>query len=1033
MVRVSLSTVEKWGIDCVVHPNRQTRKRKSPLNGLGKFLGKVTSEKYVIEENIYVIDQCLPLLSRNACVKLNLVKLNVDKISAGEETFVDEFPQLFSGIVAKQELCNTAFLRFQSAHFLYVEHIDDPIVRNNLDSVLEDKAQENIVEDIFDLEVGDLPDFAGLKEPPVPSSFAEILEGRPDIHLPHKTKTRGRPKGTNQSVTGLPKKKANFSKKIKKTASSSMSSEIDPMVTVESLKAAPCHMNECTMYLQKADDVIGPEGDLLLPEDLHLYVGNNSLRTGDLKTLLPAEYLNDQVTHAFLETLSREVNVKIYVLPSFLAVKWEKGDIDSWLYEKVSLYLYTRVETESAMVTKVLARKGLNCKCSGIPVEDYLGNNTNYANKTTRFGPNGSLVAEIDFEEFTFIFLPICTNEHWILLAADMVNNSVGILDSLDWDKSRHALYLTSWQCFMRARGNSAEWSVIKYTSCKQEDRHSCGVFAMMNAEAIAKGVPPNVMRQLHCSTYRRYVLGKLLHHGQTNEAGNLRPEVEMPMVGIRWDESQLIEMLNEDRMVPNNHTKKCLLDIENNNEDHVLSIPFEIPLTFHEAKTIMGNTWLSDGVIIKIIDILMKQNNKVFISYLCNVSDVTALGTNARLTISDIKTFIFVLNVAFNGVDTELGNLDITQVFTDKNSYLYIPIKRLKDIVRSVRPLLPALDRRQLAVTLRHSFPKSLRMDHMPSILLGYFLNKYYDLKIKYETVPFVSTYPVQCKVHETEMTEHLYESYYNCINDIVKPPLIILSSSSSSSSNDSLKDSNLDYIDLMGSIEKNADSENVNSQTEMTLSMSQHLHEVLYDYLNDCGNFEKNASSENVNRKRTKIEEEQIACSEKFNRNVSITDNVQMVPNNHTKNFLLDIENNNENHVLSIPFEIPLTLHEAKTIMGNTWLSDGVIIKIIEILMKQNNKVFISYLCNVSDVLGTNARLTISDIKTFIFVLNVAFNGVDTELGNLDITQGILFQKSLRMDHIPSFLLGYFLNKYYDLKIKYETVPFASTYPVQ
>ncbi|KAG1660091.1 THAP domain-containing protein 1 [Nymphon striatum] len=71
---------------------------------------------------------------------------------------------------------------------------------------------------------------------------------------------------------------------------------------------------------------------------------------------------------------------------------------------------------------------------------------------------------------------------------------------------------------FVRARGDDAEWSLMKYKSCKQEDKHSCGVFVMMNAEAIAKGVPPRVMSQFHCSTYRRYVLGKLLHHGQTNE-----------------------------------------------------------------------------------------------------------------------------------------------------------------------------------------------------------------------------------------------------------------------------------------------------------------------------------------------------------------------------------------------------------------------------------------------------------------------------------------------------------------------------------
>ena len=63
-----------------------------------------------------------------------------------------------------------------------------------------------------------------------------------------------------------------------------------PNIMIETLKDAPSHLKSWTHYIQYGDHNV-PDDDA----KVHLYVGNNSLRSEDLKTLKPKHWLNDQV------------------------------------------------------------------------------------------------------------------------------------------------------------------------------------------------------------------------------------------------------------------------------------------------------------------------------------------------------------------------------------------------------------------------------------------------------------------------------------------------------------------------------------------------------------------------------------------------------------------------------------------------------------------------------------------------------------------------------------------------------------------
>ncbi|KAJ8049272.1 hypothetical protein HOLleu_01954 [Holothuria leucospilota] len=74
----------------------------------------------------------------------------------------------------------------------------------------------------------------------------------------------------------------------------------------------------------------------------HSQVGMGKLRIGtitfnhsDLASLRPGKWINDQVIHAYLNLLMHEHHGKVYILPSFLGLKWNKSQYGEWLYDKV--------------------------------------------------------------------------------------------------------------------------------------------------------------------------------------------------------------------------------------------------------------------------------------------------------------------------------------------------------------------------------------------------------------------------------------------------------------------------------------------------------------------------------------------------------------------------------------------------------------------------------------------------------------------------------------------------------------------------
>ncbi|OWF50164.1 hypothetical protein KP79_PYT24497 [Mizuhopecten yessoensis] len=65
---------------------------------------------------------------------------------------------------------------------------------------------------------------------------------------------------------------------------------------------------------------------------------------------------------------------------------------------------------------------------------------------------------------------------------------------------------------------NPIKWTRGQTQSSVPEDGSSCGVFVLMNAEAVTKNVPPRLMRQCHVHTYRQHELQRLISSSTTLE-----------------------------------------------------------------------------------------------------------------------------------------------------------------------------------------------------------------------------------------------------------------------------------------------------------------------------------------------------------------------------------------------------------------------------------------------------------------------------------------------------------------------------------
>lgn len=71
----------------------------NPINATGMKVMTLSFRDRECQDDIYVVPgQKQPLLSRNACAKLGLLKLSVDAVSATPNPYRSEFPSLFSGL-----------------------------------------------------------------------------------------------------------------------------------------------------------------------------------------------------------------------------------------------------------------------------------------------------------------------------------------------------------------------------------------------------------------------------------------------------------------------------------------------------------------------------------------------------------------------------------------------------------------------------------------------------------------------------------------------------------------------------------------------------------------------------------------------------------------------------------------------------------------------------------------------------------------------------------------------------------------------
>ncbi|XP_071821469.1 uncharacterized protein [Apostichopus japonicus] len=191
-------------------------------------------------------------------------------------------------------------------------------------------------------------------------------------------------------------------------------------------------------------------------------VGNTTFQESDLDSLNHGKWLNDQVIHAYLNLLMSEHPGKVYMFSSFLSLKWQSGAYNDWLYKKV------------------------------------------------------------DLTKFRWLFVPIFHSHHWFLLAADTISNTVYVLNSLDKPKEDEIFY-HHWCKYINARNkvvahkiSAMKW--VSYSKGQQLDGSSCGVFLLMNAEAILNNVPAGLMRQHHVKTYRKYVQKRLLMSARSNK-----------------------------------------------------------------------------------------------------------------------------------------------------------------------------------------------------------------------------------------------------------------------------------------------------------------------------------------------------------------------------------------------------------------------------------------------------------------------------------------------------------------------------------
>ena len=216
------------------------------------------------------------------------------------------------------------------------------------------------------------------------------------------------------------------------------------------------HMNTDTLQQLTTDQYKNAAQQLAqLAADDKLVVVSCTLSNADLMTLDGVSWVNDSVMHSYLALLSRLSSNRVFVLPSFLAVRWQNSNISdsSWNYDKVA------------------------------------------------------------FSDCKWLLMPVhLRSSHWALLIADITAQTIGLADSMP---SRDTAVIEHFKQYMSARaaitGELASWTDRDYSAVEQQDGSSCGVLALMAAEAVINDAPLNVIDATMVTFYRQYIKARLI------------------------------------------------------------------------------------------------------------------------------------------------------------------------------------------------------------------------------------------------------------------------------------------------------------------------------------------------------------------------------------------------------------------------------------------------------------------------------------------------------------------------------------------
>ncbi|XP_046550945.1 uncharacterized protein LOC124260704 isoform X4 [Haliotis rubra] len=249
--------------------------------------------------------------------------------------------------------------------------------------------------------------------------------------------------------------------------------------------------------------------------DVRFSIGRYTVVGQDLMKLNKSSWLDDSVIHAYLYLLEDRFSkegTKIFILECFVAEFWEKKNYGECLYKEVALV------------------------------------------------------------EYTWILMPMCRHSHWILLAANIRNGDVCVINSIPSEDTQRNI-LQHWRAYMACRSretkeNLSTWREIQCPVFPQTDGNSCGVHILMAAEALLSGVCPAVMRNCHVSGYREFVKHQLLDaaemHTNDNEEINVHSPEEVEIIEIPIDTSASKQDVEAEDFRKRTSTQTSVIDVHN-------------------------------------------------------------------------------------------------------------------------------------------------------------------------------------------------------------------------------------------------------------------------------------------------------------------------------------------------------------------------------------------------------------------------------------------------------------------------------------